>query len=169
MERSFLSRTFDKVGSKQVGRHHKARPRRFEPCVDGLESKKLLSGGVSLSNGMLSIVAPLQSGNNASVSINQANGNVKVTLNGTTQEFAASEVTTIFYNSGSRGGDTFVNSTSVMSIDVGLGGHNTFTGGTGTDVMFLYGDGNVVHDSGRVAVVNTHGGHDTIDRGLQTF
>jgi hypothetical protein len=169
MVRSFLSRTFDIVGSRQVGRQHKARPRRFEPCVDGLESKKLLSGGVSLSNGMLSIVAPLQSGNNASVSIDQANGNVQVTLNGTTQEFAASEVTSIFYNGGLRGGDTFVNSTNVMSTEIGWSGHNTFTGGSGTDVMFLYGNGNSVHDAGGGAVVYTHGGHDTIDDGILVF
>jgi hypothetical protein len=169
MVRSFLSRTFDIVGLKQVGREHKARPRRLEPCVEGLESKKLLTGGVSLANGMLSIVAPLASGNNASVSIDKVNGNVQVLLDGTTQEFAASQVSAIYYSGGTSGNDTFVNATSIMSIDYGWGGNNNFTGGTGADYMFLWGNGNCVHDSGGGAVVFTHGGQDTIDSGILTF
>jgi hypothetical protein len=171
MVRSFLSRTFDIVGLKQVGREHKARPRRLEPCVEGLESKKLLTGGsgVSLANGMLSIVAPMQSGNTASVSIDNANGNVQVILNDTTQEFAASQVNAIYYNGGLGGHDTFVNATSIMSIDFGWGGNNNFSGGTGADYMFVWGDGNSVHDAGGGAVAFTHRGHDTVDDGILVF
>ena len=73
-----------------------------------------MTGGVSFSNRLLSIVAPLNSGNSATAALDTAHNAVQVTLNGSTQEFAASQVTAIFYESGFGGGDTFVNSTNIL-------------------------------------------------------
>jgi hypothetical protein len=72
-----------------------------------------MTRGVSLSNWPLSIVAPLNSGNSAAVSLDTAHNAVQVTRNGSTQEFAAARVTAIFYESGFGGDDTFVNSTNI--------------------------------------------------------
>jgi hypothetical protein len=51
------------------------------------------------------------------VSLDTAHNTVQVTLNGSTQEFAASQVTASFYESGFGGGDTFVNSTNILGIE----------------------------------------------------
>ena len=83
------------------------------PALSGLESRNLMTGGVSFSNRLLSIVAPLNSGNSAAAALDTAHNAVQVTLNGSTQEFAAARVTAIFYESGFGGGDTFVNSTNI--------------------------------------------------------
>jgi hypothetical protein len=118
-----------------------------------LEARELKTAGISLgANGMVVIVATQSLGNSAAVRINSNdNSKVDVTLNGNTAEFDRSQVTGIV-NSG------------------GIGGGNTFTGGSGQDYMFLWGDGNTVQESsGGFEVAFTHGGHDTIDSGILTF
>jgi hypothetical protein len=138
--------------------------RQFQPHVENLESKNLMGGGggVTLSGGLLSIVAPMQSGNTAAVFRDATNGNVKVILDGTVQEFDSSQVIAIYYAGGMGGHDTFANATDIMSIDYGFGGNNTFVGGSGQDFFFVFGDGNLAVDAGGGAVAYTHGGHDTI-------
>ena len=96
----------------RVVRDRKPRPRQLQPGVDGLDSRNRMTGGVSFSNRLLSIVAPLNSGNSAAAALDTAHNAVQVTPNGSTQEFAASQVTAIFFESGFGGGDTFVNSTN---------------------------------------------------------
>jgi hypothetical protein len=137
--------------------------------LETLEARDLKTAGVSLANGMLMISGTQFSGNSAAVWINPTNNMLDVKLNGSTQEFAPSQVNAVFYNGGMGGGDTFTNSTSILAIEYGWGGHNTFTGGSGQDYMFLWGEGNTVHDSGGFAVAYTHGGHDTIDSGILSF
>ena len=105
-----------------------------------------MTGGVSFSNRLLSIVAPLNSGNSAAAALDTAHNAVQVTLNGSTQEFAASQVTAIFFESGFGGGDTFVNSTNILGIEYGWGGNNNFTAGSGQDDMFLWRNGNTVNN-----------------------
>lgn len=169
---SLFGRQFGIVRADRLGRNRKARSRRLEPSVDGLEHRALLTGGggaAALSNGVVSIVAPLTSGNTTSVSIDVPNNAVKVTVNGNVQEFSVSQVTEIFYEGGLGGNDTFTNSTAILSVDVGLGGNNTFTGGTGQDVFFLYGNGNTAVTSGGFTLAFTHGGQDNIDAGILTF
>jgi len=167
---SIFGRKFGIGRADRLERNRKARSRRLAPSVDGLESRNLLTAApISLANGVLQITAPLNSGNKVSVSMDAANNAVKVTLDGTTQEFAASQVSELFYVGGGGGGDTYTNSTNITSVDVGYAGDNTFTGGTGTDVMFLYGDGNSAIDSGGLTVAFTNGGNDNIDAGIETF
>ncbi len=73
-----------------------------------LEARELKTGGVTLANGMLTITAPLNSGNVAQVVINQAHNNaVTVTLNGVTTEFNAFQVQALTYLGGAGGHDTF--------------------------------------------------------------
>ncbi len=142
---------------------------RFTPSFEGLETKLPPTGGITLVGSMLSIVATQSTGNTASVAIDSTNGNVRATLDGVSQEFAASQILAVYYQGGMGGGDTFANRTSILSIDYGFGGNNNITGGTGQDFVFVFGDGNTVHDSGGVAVAYTHGGHDTIDSGILVF
>jgi hypothetical protein len=149
--------------------------RRRQPQLnlEALEARDLKTvgvPGVSLANGMLSITGTQFSGNTAAVSIDPTNQMVKVTLNGASQEFAPSLVAAVFYNGGYGGGDTFANSTNIMAIEYGWGGHNNFTGGSGDDYMFLWGDDNTVTDTGGVAVAYTHGGRgDNIANGFLVF
>ena len=71
-------------------RRRSALPRGSRIEIESLESRNLLSiGGVTLSYGELSIVAPLLSGNKAAVSIDPTNQDVKVSLNGQSEEFCA--------------------------------------------------------------------------------
>jgi len=169
--RSFFGRQFGIVRADQIGRDRKARSRRLQARVEGLESRNLMSvgGGISLTAGTITIAANLPKGNTAQVSIDPANHDVKVTLNGNSEEFAPSLVTTVYYSGAAGGGDTFVNSTSITGIEYGWGGNNTFTGGSGQDYMFLWGNGNTAHDDGGFAVAFTHGGQDNIDSGILKF
>jgi hypothetical protein len=165
---SIFGRKFGIGRADRLDRNRKARSRRLAPSVDGLEHRALLTGGVgaaSLSNGVLTIVAPQTSGNTTSVSIDAPNNAVKVTVNGNVQEFSVSQVTELFYVGGANGGDTYTNSTSILSGDLGYGGDNSFTGGTGADVMFFYGNGNSAIDTGGLTLVYTNGGQDNVDGG----
>lgn len=109
-----------------------------------LEGRALLSNipGVSLMYGNLSITAPKSSGNVAEVSIDPSTHNVKVSLNGQSEEFSASQVYNITYVGGSGGGDTFTNDTNLVELAYGYGGHNDFTGGTSYNFVYLYGNDN---------------------------
>jgi hypothetical protein len=148
--------------------------RRRQPLLtmEFLEDRDLKTtgiAGVSLSNGLLSITGTQLSGNTAIVSIDPTNQMVRVNLNGDSEEFAPSQISAVFYNGGQGGGDTFVNSTNLLAIEYGWGGNNTFTGGTGDDYMFMFGDNNTVTDRGGFAVAYTHGGHDNINGGILSF
>ena len=93
---------------------------------------------VTLQYGKLAINSPNPSGNVAEVQIDPLSGNVEVTLNGASEEFAAASVMSITYKGGSGGGDTFTNDTGLTSLDYGHGGGNTFTGGSGYDFVYFF-------------------------------
>ena len=119
--------------------------------------------GVTLQYGNLAIKAPNPSGNVAEVQIDPLSGNVEVTLNGASEEFAAASVMSITYKGGSGGGDTFTNDTGLTSLDYGHGGGNTFTGGSGYDFVYFFGDDNTfVATAGMADVFEDHGQGDAI-------
>lgn len=119
------------------------RCRRAPIGLEALEGRALLSiPGVSLQFANLSITATKASGNVAQVSIDPLNHNVKVSLNGQTEEFSAKLVANVTYKGGSGGDDTFVNDTSLVELAYGYGGNNNFTGGTSYNYVFFYGNNN---------------------------
>lgn len=108
-----------------------------------LEDRNLLSNipGVSQHYGCIFITATKPGGNVAEVSIDPANNNVKVSLNGQTEEFRRSSVGSVTYVGGKSGGDTFVNDTNLLEIAKGYGNHNNFTGGTSIcNVIYFVGN-----------------------------
>ena len=125
------------------GRRRDAGGHRPRLGCEALEGRSLLTiAGVSLVYGNLQILAPKASGNVVQVSIDSANHDIKVTLNGQSEEFVARQVSSVSYRGGSGGGDTFVNHTSLVELAYGFGGNNKFTGGTGYNYIHLYGNNN---------------------------
>jgi hypothetical protein len=118
--------------------------RRSRIELEMLEGRTLMSGipGVSLRFGNLAITAPNASGNVAQVSIDPSNHDVKVSLNGKSEEFSPSLVASVTYKGGSGGGDTFTNDTYLVEQAYGYGGHNTFTGGTTYNFVYFFGNSN---------------------------
>src|SRR5262249_24445717 len=91
--------------------------RRSRFGLETLEGRDLLSiAGVALQYGNLAITGTKASGNVAKVWIDSSTHNVAVSFNWQTEEFAASKVVNVTYKSGSRGGDTFVNSTGMTTL-----------------------------------------------------
>jgi hypothetical protein len=86
---------------------------------------------ITLANGQLKIIAPNQNGNTVSVTPG-ANSTVRVYINGSVQEFPASEVATILYVGGSGGNDTFTDSLDLPVLEYGYGSGNSFESGLGT-------------------------------------
>lgn len=78
------------------------------------EARDLKAGGVSLgAGGVITILAPLSSGNIAGVDLDYVHNNaVAVTLNGSITEFDASRVQVAAYFGGQSGHDLFVNNVS---------------------------------------------------------
>ncbi len=132
----------------QARNRRSAGQRRSPIGLETLEGRALMSGipGVSLTfYGNLSITAPKTSGNAALVSIDPSNHDVKVSLNGQSEEFSASSVYSVTYVGGSGGSDTFTNNTSLTELAYGYGGNNDFTGGTGINVVYFTGNDNAYY------------------------
>lgn len=145
----FLGRIIGAVSEGSRARHRRPTGgHRTRIGCETLEGRALLTAvstsipGVSLTYGNLSITAPKSSGNVAEVSIDPSTHNVKVSLNGQSEEFSASQVYNITYVGGSGGGDTFTNDTNLVELAYGYGGHNDFTGGTSYNFVYLYGNDN---------------------------
>jgi len=141
---SVFGRQFGLGRTDRVARDRKAKSRRLQPSVDGLERRELLSTGVALS-GTAVTVMPAPSGNNTvTVSYQVVSGvnKVDVNLNNVDHFFNVSQVHMVFCNGASLSGNlTFTNNhTSVLTIAYGGSGTNTFTGGIGTD-EFIGGSG----------------------------
>jgi hypothetical protein len=132
--------------------------------IETLENRDLLSvAGVTLQFGNLAITGQKASGNVAKVWVDSATHDVAVSLNGQSEEFTPSQVTSITYKSGTGGGDSFINSTGVTSLDYGYGGHNSFTGGTGFNYVYDFGNNNTFTAEGGVSDVWTdYGSGDSI-------
>jgi hypothetical protein len=166
----FPSRILSSVTqTSRAHQEHRSTGRRRSPiAVERLENRNLLSiAGVSLQFGNLAIAAPNSSHNTAVVSIDTTNhNNVKVTLNGASEEFSPSLVASITYKGGSGGNDTFTDSTNLMSLAYGYGGNNNFTGGGSYNYVYFFGNNNTFSDTvvGSVSDVFENGGTgDTIN------
>jgi hypothetical protein len=164
----FLSRSsgFVQSTSRAQEQHRSARRRRSPIALETLETRSLMSiPGVALSYGNLSIQAPTgSSGNVAKVSIDPATQNVNVSLNGQTDSFSASQVSSITYMGGSGGGDTFENDTNLVSLDYGFGAGNNFSGSTSYNFVYFFGAGNTYSaPDGSFSDVLEIGGGDTIN------
>jgi hypothetical protein len=122
--------------------------------LETLENRNLLSiAGVTLKYGNLSITGTQSSGNVAEVWIDSTTHKVAVSLNEKSEEFSASQVSNITYTSGANGGDTFTNNTSLTSVDYGHGGSNKFTGGTGSNFVYFFGNNNTYTAQGGISDV----------------
>jgi hypothetical protein len=159
----FMSRILAPMSRLSRPVQHRVPAARRRPAIrlEMLESRDLMTGiaGVSLMYGNLEIQAPKPGGNVAAVTIDPLNQNVKVTLNGQSAEFASSLVYNITYVGGASGGDTFVDNTSLVSLDYGYGGHNNFTGGSTFNYVFFYGNYNTFNAvAGSVNDVFENGG-----------
>ena len=135
----------------QFGQGDRARARRLEAKVEGLESRNLLSGGsVALCGGMVTITPASVGPNIAVVSYQSHNGAtmVDVNLNGTDHFFSPSQVGFVYYEgSGISGAQTFEDSTSLHSVAWGGSGANLFQAGSGQDTFFG-GSGSNTFDAG---------------------
>jgi hypothetical protein len=163
----FLSGIMSSADQGHLAHDRVSGRRRSRMELETLETRNLLSiSGVTLQFGNLAITAPNSSHNTAVVSIDTSNHNdVKVTLNGASEEFSPSLVANITYKGGSGGHDTFTNSTNLVSLAYGYGGNNNFTGGGSYNYVFFYGNNNSFTDdvAGSVSDVFENGGSgDTI-------
>jgi len=142
---SVFGRQFGIGRADRVDRDRKAKSRRLQPSVAGLERRNLLSGGSVTMQGAAAIVTLAPSGPNTVVVSYQTVSGAKmldVNLNGTDHDFSPSQVQMVYCNgSGLSGNLTFTNkNTSVLTVAIGGSGNNTFTGGAGTD-EFVGGSG----------------------------
>ena len=75
MMRSLFGGQLGIVGADRVGRDRKARSRRLQPSVDGLESRNLMSGSAgSISQVGGAIVLTLDAGSTNTASVSLQNG-----------------------------------------------------------------------------------------------
>ena len=114
--------------------------------------------GVTFQFGNIQIVAPQDSGNAAEVRINPLTGNVRVGVNGLSEEFPASQVFNVTYQGGRGGGDTFINALSVPGVCYGYAGYNNFVGGSAYNFAYLYGNYNAYSAAGASNTVFLNGG-----------
>jgi Ca2+-binding RTX toxin-like protein len=151
MTRSFFGRMFGIVGVGQVGRDRKARPRRLQPSVDGLERRDLLTGSVTLSAGVVTVLPDSAARQNTAIVANGTGthaGQLDIQLNGTDNYFAAGSVMMVFFDGYGLNTDvTFQNNTSVTTIAYGGNGTNVFSGGSGVD-EFIGGSGSNTFNAG---------------------
>jgi hypothetical protein len=138
--------------------------RRSRIGLETLERRDLLSiAGVTLQYGNLAVTGTRASGNVANVWMDSSTHKLAVSLNGQTEEFAASNVSSVTYKSGSRGGDTFVNSTSLTSLVYAFGNGNHVTGGTGYNYTYFFGNNETYTATGGFSDVwKSRGTGDTI-------
>lgn len=115
--------------------------------VERLESRRLLSANVELSEGVLRILGMNQAD---SALVETVSGTqVRVTLNSQESSFPARSVASIFFH-GRGGADHFENQTDIPTLAVGGPGADTLIGGSGDDLLsgktgsdvLIGGDGN---------------------------
>ena len=145
-------------GRASTGRHCS----RIE--LETLENRDLLSiAGVALQFGNLTITGTRSSGNVAKVWIDSSTHEVAVSLNGQSEEFTASQVASVTYKAGASGGDTFVNNTALTTLEYGYGGRDHFTGGTGFNYVYFFGNNNsYTAQDGVTDVWKDYGSGDTV-------
>ena len=153
MMRSIFGGRLGIFGVDRIGRDCKARSRRLQPSVDGLERRELLTvaaGSVTLSAGVVTIVSAPTGPSTAVVSYQTVGGvkEVDVNLNGVDNYFGLGTVGLVsFQGSGSSGNETFQNETGLSTNAHGGSGTNLFIGGSGLDA-FYGGSGTNTFDAG---------------------
>ncbi len=132
--------------------HPKARSRRVEAAVEGLESRALMTAGSITASGATAIITPASVGANvAIVSIQNVGGStmLDVNLNGLDNYFAMGKVGFVYYEgAGVSGSQTFVNNTSLHTVAWGGGGANLFESNGGAQDEFFGGAGSNTFDAG---------------------
>ncbi len=148
---SIFVRVFGLGQADQPGRDDRARSRRLEARVEGLEGRQLLTGGSVVQNWALVVVTPASIGPNVAIVSYQSHNGVKmldVNLNGADNYFSLSQVAFVYYEgSGISGTQTFMDATSLHTVAWGGSGSNLFQGGSGQDVFFG-GSGSNTFDAG---------------------
>lgn len=119
--------------------------------IQGLERRDLLTAGSITSGGAYVMVTPASTGPNTTVvSYQQQNGTMMldVNLNGSSQYFNASQVTSLYYlGNSASGSQTFEDSTNLSIYAMGGSGTNVFEAGSGNDT-FIGGTGSNTFDAG---------------------
>jgi hypothetical protein len=151
MTRSLLGRLFKNGASNPIKRD-KARCRRLDPRVDGLESRNLLTAGsVVLSAGLVTITPASTGPNVATVSYQNLPGatRIDVNLNGIDYDFNSIQVGFVYYEGSAFGGaQTFQNSTSLHTVAWGGSGTNLFVSSGSAQDEFFGGSGSNTFDAG---------------------
>jgi hypothetical protein len=136
----------------QIGRDRKARSRRWEARVEGLESRNLMTAGSIVEVPGLVTVTPAPTGpTTVIVSYQMVSGTtmLDVNVNGINHDFSLAQVGFVYdMGNGSSGAQTFENDTSLHTVAWGGSGANLFeSNGTGED-EFLGGSGSNTFDAG---------------------
>ncbi len=149
--RSIFGRKFGAERADQLGSGNKARLRRLEARVEGLERRDLMTGGsVAYTPGLVTITPSRTGPNIAIVSYQNVNGAtmLDVNLNGSNNYFSVAQVGFVYYmGSGASGAQTFEDSTSLHTVAWGGSGANLFVAGSGQD-EFFGGSGSNTFDAG---------------------
>jgi hypothetical protein len=120
MMRSVFGRMFRIGRADQVGRDHKAKSRRLEARVEGLERRNLMTtGSVVLTPGLVTVSPSSTGPNTAIVSYQNVKGTtmLDVNLNGSDHYFSIGQVGFVYYmGSGSSGAQTPIRSTSHRAL-----------------------------------------------------
>ena len=117
--------------------------------------------GVTFQFGNIQIVAQQPNNNAVDVRINPLTGNVKVGVNGLSEEFPVAQVLNVTYQGGSGGGDTFVCAVAVPFVCYAFGGYNYVAGGGAFNFIYLYGNYNVYSAAGGGNTVFLNGGQNS--------
>ncbi len=159
----FFSRVFGAASKTSRVRRADRSPRSrcAQIGVESLEGRDLCNAGVVNQGGVCVITAP-QAANNTVIVSNDRNGNVDVTLDGSTTVFGPNTLSGISYTGGSQGGDTFTNTTSLNEVTVTYG-DSQVGGGTGFNVAYFWGNNNSFNSSGGASEVFTYGSNNNIN------
>ncbi len=140
MMRSVFSRRPVIGWARPIGRGRKARSRRLEARVEGLERRNLMASGSVVQSGGLVTVTPAPTGpNTAIVSYQNVGGTtmLDVKFNGTDNDFSLAQVGFVYYRgTGVSGDQTFENETSLHTVAWGGSGSNLFVSTSGADEFF---------------------------------
>ena len=117
--------------------------------------------GVTFQFGNIQIVAQQPGQNAVDVRINPLTGDVKVGVNGLSEEFPVAQVLNVTYQGGPGGADTFVCALAVPVVCYAFAGYNCVVGGGAFNFIYLYGPGNVYSAAGVSNTVFLNGGQNS--------
>ena len=131
--------------------------RAMTPTVDGLEARKLMTGDISMSSGIVHIVGDVAAYSNTLTVVYKDPSHSVMELSlfedgkSTVSDFNSADVRLIDFTGNGKASNTFVNTTAATDKASGGDGYNfflatgssdnTFKGGNGTNVFLDYGNG----------------------------